>query len=200
MKKFLAAAGIAAMTALLALLLCQDAFLKFAFEKALSRTTGFPTKIGNFHYRYPGEFQIQGMTLYNPRGFEGLVFAECPRLVLILNMPEFVRRERLHIYLMELSVQKVSVEKNPEGISNLSLLAPYSTTLPFSLGKLRLSLKYASSLDRSVQPAVKSSAALNVEREESDNLESSGALFALLAGKVSAALAPPPEVPEQPAV
>ncbi len=194
MKKILVLLLGAAISALLFILLFQDFFFRIAFESAVTRLTGFKTKIGSFHYQYPGAIHIQALKLYNPPGFAGPVFADCSRVYLVMNMPEFVRREKSHIYLLEINLRDIYLEKNPQGVLNLELLKPLAAGgpagrlegLPFELEQLQLTAHHAVYWDRSpgAPPPLQKTVSLNLEREEWNHLNDVKAIFQTLISKI----------------
>lgn len=174
MKRFLILLVMTGFSLLLLLLLTQDFLLRITFENIFTRMTGFKAKIENFHYQYPGAFHIWGLRLYNPPGFENPVFVECSRMYLVLNLPEWVRRENHHVYLVEVSMREIHLEKTREGILNLDLLKPLSpaapakgSKIPFQLDRLRMTLHTVDYVDNSLPAPRKISPNLRVEREDS---------------------------------
>ena len=191
MKKLLAFLAVTGVACLLVVLLAQDFVLCAFFENKISRMTGFKAKIGDFHYQYPGALHIQGLRLYNPPGFENPLFAECSRIYIIFNMPEFLRRERLKIYDMDINLREIHLEKTPVGVSNIGLLKPFAAgqkagrrSLPFELDRITLTLRNIDFQDRGAPDSRKMASPVRIEREEYGPVDDPDSIFALIASKI----------------
>lgn len=66
-----------------------------------------------------GHIRIEGLTIENPAGFEKRELAQVPLLQIICNPIEFIRTRKLIVYLMDLTIDNITIIKNADGAVNL---------------------------------------------------------------------------------
>lgn len=162
MKKILMFSAGLILAGLVLAFLSKDWLLKAALEQAATRLTGFKTKVEKLHFDFPSTILVQGLEVRNPQGFKNEVFASVPEIYIALDLPELLRGERIHLREMRLNLQEVDIEKNEQGISNVSLLssvggqpqkkakpAEPQKAMPFYLERLELTIRRVHYEDRS---------------------------------------------------
>ena len=101
----------------------RDLLLKMGMEQAMTHLTGFKTKVEKLHFDFPAVLEVQGLEIHNPPGFHEEVFASIPEIYIALDLPPLLHGERIHLREVRLHLQEIYLEKNEQGISNVSLLS-----------------------------------------------------------------------------
>ena len=145
----------------------RNAIVKTAVEQAVTRMTGFETKVKAIEINFPAVILVKDLQIKNPTGFEQKTFTTIPEIYIDFNLREFMRKERLHLREIRLNLQEIHIEKNAKGVSNIQLLskatAPKGGTsqaqvkpagekgaaLPFLCDKMVLTLRNVSYTDKS---------------------------------------------------
>ncbi len=164
-----------------AIYFAHDWVLKVVLTTAVQSLTGFHTKIEGLHLiPEKGSILIEDLVLLNPRRFQERVFADIPEIYLQLDLPALLHKEGIHIPELRLNIQEFNVEKDPKGVSNLSLLkpakkaktetaqpapAPKKTATPFYLDQLELTIRHVRYNDRSSLVPKKVSVDLHVDKQ-----------------------------------
>lgn len=107
---------------LFAVIFAHDLILKIGMEQAVTRMTGFKTKIRSLNYDFPSTIRIQDLEMLNPPGFNEKVFTRIPEMYAAFFIGEFIRGKGVHFREIRLDIQEVHIEKNPEGVLNVELL------------------------------------------------------------------------------
>ncbi len=153
MKKFLIVFLIVLIAAPVATFAVRDWLIKTVLQSQVTRLTGFPTKIASVHFDFPFRIQIQDLEIKNPSGFKEPVFARLPEIFMMIDLPQLLRGERIHIPELRLNLQEINIEKNEKGISNISLLKAAGDkgaaqkpkepkkAMPFLLDRLELTIR-----------------------------------------------------------
>lgn len=203
MKKLLISILIIVLVVFAVLLVAKDLILKTAVEQAVTVVTGFKTTLTSFSYQLPSTIQIKGLRIENPAEFEGRTFVEIPEIYASLSLSELLNQKRIHLSEVRLNIQEVYIEKNPQGVSNVSKLtavanqtkkgpvkpAPSKPGMPFQLDRLELTVRHLTYNDRSnllAQGGVPSklSVDLRLEKEVLTNITKPEALVAIIVGRV----------------
>lgn len=131
------------------LFVTRDWWVKAAFASVVKRLTGFDTTIQGIGLEpRKGVLKIQGLTLLNPYEFNERIFADLPEIYLWLDVPTLARGKGVHLYDLRLNIRELNVEKNEQGVSNISRLSParkreeipqsfYLERLVLSIGRVR---------------------------------------------------------------
>lgn len=165
MKKIFGILGLALVLFVVFVVVAHDWVIKVAAEQSVTRLTGFKTTIQNLKYDFPSTMHIQGLKIENPKGFEAPVFADLPEIFVDLNADALMKGEKIHLRKVILNLAEVHVEKNLDGVTNVSLLtaaggkggaqqpAPAKTEpqkgMPFQIDELDLTMRQVSYEDRS---------------------------------------------------
>lgn len=134
--------------------LTKGFIVKIGMEQAVTRLTGFQTKIRTLKYDLPSTIRIQDLEILNPPEFEAKVFAKVPEVYISFFAREFFLGKGVHFGEIRLHVQEVYIEKNPKGVSNVDLLnlagvGPeqmwrLAKRMPFLVDRLELTLRQVS--------------------------------------------------------
>ena len=171
----------------------NDWIARQVFQLALSRLTGFETKIGQFEFDLgKGKVNVQDMVIYNPAGFHKEVFTRIPEFSLAINLPAVITQGKVHVREAKLYIQELNIEKKGEGVSNLKFLssvakkkpkeiqkretAPPATFRkpaysPFRLDRLELTVRNLSYYDYSWRIPRKVDADLRIEKEVFEGIQ-----------------------------
>ncbi len=167
MQKFFGGLFIIVLAAAVFLIVAKDWVLKAGIEMAVTRLTGFETKLESLKYDFPSTILIKGLEIRNPEGFNQKVLTNIPEIYVSLVLPELLKGQRIHLPEVRLNIQEFNIEKNPKGVSNVELLssvaakqpekaqpsAPSSgekkPPMPFLLEKMELTVRNVSFDDRS---------------------------------------------------
>lgn len=133
----------------------RDWVLKNGIEQAVSRMTGFKTKVHSLKYDLPSTILIQKLEILNPPGFQEKVFVKIPEIYASFELFDFLKGKGVHFSEIRLHVQEVHIEKNPQGVLNVELLSalggpagvPPSKPKPFLLERFEFSLRDVSYQD-----------------------------------------------------
>lgn len=176
--------------------LARNVILKAAIEQGVTTVTGFKTTVEGIQYEFPSTIHIKGLEIQNPAGFNEKVFTNIPEIYVNLVFAEILQGKAVHLREVRLDLQKIHIEKNEKGISNIELLSsvggqpakPSSTSakpapgekkpaMPFLLDKLELTIRNVGFEDRSATAGVTSvvtpkrvSVDLNVNKEIFTNI------------------------------
>ncbi len=190
MKKILSLLFFVVLALVVVLVLAKDLVIKTSIEQAVTRLTGFKTKVEGLKYDFPSTIHIKGLELKNPAGFEEKIFTSIPEIYISLVLPEILQGKKTHLTEVRLNVQEVHIEKNEEGVSNVELLssvggksgqkagakpkeekAEKKPPMPFQLDRLELTVRNVSYEDRSgvaglaPVPGKKIAVDLNLQKE-----------------------------------
>ena len=168
MKKFFGGFLIIILAAFVFLIVAKDWVLKEGVEQAVTRLTGFKTKLEDLKYDFPATIQIKGLKINNPAGFNQKTFVDIPEIYASLALKELLKGKRIHIREVRLNIQEVNIEKKADGVSNIELLssvggkapkqadatsapapAEQKPAMPFLLNKLELTVRNVGFEDRS---------------------------------------------------
>ncbi|PIQ87106.1 MAG: hypothetical protein COV74_02145 [Candidatus Omnitrophica bacterium CG11_big_fil_rev_8_21_14_0_20_45_26] len=105
-------------------LFAHDWILKTGMANAVTRITGFQTKVHTLKYDFPSTIRIQDMEMLNPPGFNEKVFTRIPEMYATFFIGEFIRGKGVHFGEIRLDIQEVHIEKNAKGVLNVALLTP----------------------------------------------------------------------------
>lgn len=99
------------------------------FVSAVHTLTGFNAQVQSVRLDpLNGIVHIKGLYLFDPPGFKERVFGEAPEIYLDLDLPALLKKEKVHFRELRLNINRLNVEKNDEGVSNVSLLNPVKNT------------------------------------------------------------------------
>ncbi len=140
--------------------LAKDLILKAVLEYSVTRLTGFHTTVESLHFEFPLNVEVKNLEMKNPPGFREPVFARAPELYLSLDHQELFRKERVHFYELRLNIQEIFIERDEQGITNVSKLKPEKKNLPeesvpkkkgmpFYIDRLELTIRQLHYEDRS---------------------------------------------------
>ena len=179
----------------------KDAIAKLAFVSAVEGLTGFDTTVGSLHFDFAKALiHLEGLTLLNPPQYEKRVFAEVPEIYFQMDLPALLRKERVHIQELRLSVQELNIEKTPQGVSNISLLTSVKKSqkktaaapppsakkkgLPFRLDRLELTMRRVSYNDRSSLVPKKIGLDVHVQNQVFEGIEDPKSIVNIILMKV----------------
>ena len=186
----------------------KDELAKRILEKAVLGLTGFETRVGKLsvNVAYPlASVELENLQIYNPKLFRERVFTDAPDIYISLDIERFMRKERILIHEMRLHLREMHIEKNKEGISNVSLLKSVAKgkqgepeelsravpavssrkkRLPFYLHRLELTLGKVSYEDRSGILPKKISVDLNVEKQVFAGIRDPKTIVSLVLAKI----------------
>ncbi len=163
MKKFLGFLVLLLFAISVLFFVVKDKLIKKAFASAVQTLTGFETQIQGLRLDpFNGVVHLKGLLLYNPpgRGFKQRVFGDAPEIYLDMDLPALLRKERVHFRQLRVDISQLNIEKNSQGVSNISLLNPVKSTgaktqkspakkIPFQLDRFELTLRRISYNDHS---------------------------------------------------
>ena len=195
------------MTACLVFLfVARDWVLKTALASAVQKLTGFEARIQKLDLNLAkGVFQAEGLTLLNPPQFKERVFADVEELYLHLDLAGLLKKERTRLYELRLYLRELHLEKDRQGISNVSLLTslgksrrahfsvPYDAEAgpsvkksapPFYLDRLELSLRKVSYHDRSSLVPKKLAFDLRIEKQVFEGITDPASIVNVILMKV----------------
>lgn len=145
------------------LFIAKDWLIKQAFASAVETLTGFDTTVSGLRLDLlNGIVHLEGLVLLNPYEFEERVFADVPEIYLKMDLAALIKKEKIYIRELRFDVSRFNIEKNKNGVSNVSLLTSVKKTqgeqtapavkkqgMPFRLDRLELTLGRVSYNDRS---------------------------------------------------
>ncbi len=184
------------------IVVAKDWILKSAIETGVTVVTGFKTEVGSLKFEFPSVLQIKNLRILNPQGFEQKIFTEIPEIYASLDFNSLVTGKAIHLGELRFALKEVNVEKNKQGISNVSLLtsaagkgqAPAAKpktekkapqkAMPFQLDRFVLTINQVRYADHSSPVPVKLSANLNVNQEVFQNITDPQALVNLILLKI----------------
>lgn len=176
------------------LFVARNVVLKAAIEQGVSAVTGFKTTLEGIKYEFPSTIHIKGLEIQNPAGFNEKVFTNIPEIYVNLVFAELLQGKAVHLREVRLDLQKIHIEKNEKGVTNIELLSSVGgkqpakpsepakpapgekkPAMPFLLDKLELTIRNVGFEDRSagIASAVtpkKVSVDLNVNKEVFTNI------------------------------
>lgn len=181
-----------------------DWIIQGIFSGMITRFTGFKTAANSLHLDFSrGTIHVQGLVLLNPELFQERIFADIPEIYLEMGLPALLKRERIYLKRLRLVIRELNIEKNKQGISNISLLLPAKpkkekssppfsssepqerkTALPFYLDQLELTLRQVSYYDQSKLVPAKVSLDMRIEREIFQGIENPASIVNLILLKV----------------
>lgn len=107
---------------MLALSATKDNLVKFSLEKGVQGITGLKLSIGTFKVGILRTLiDIEGLRLYNPRGFEDKVMLDMPKIYVNYDLPAFFKG-KVHLNEVNVELKEFIVEKNRRGELNLDSL------------------------------------------------------------------------------
>ena len=184
--------------------LTRNWWLKKVTQMAVTRITGFKTRIKSFKIDFPGIVHIEGLEIRNPAGFNEKVFADIPEIYISVVLSELLKTKRIHLPEVRLNIQQIHLEKNSQGVSNVELLSSVAGPPPqksaeqtapgkkedlaFLLDRLELTMRDVSFQDRSgiigKVPVNKLAVDLNVQKQIFTNIQSPQTLVNLILVKI----------------
>lgn len=63
--------------------------------------------------------RMEGLTIYNPGGFEEKEMAYIPLVSIVCDPLEYIKNKKVHFYLLDLNVERINIVKNSEGLVNI---------------------------------------------------------------------------------
>lgn len=100
----------------------RNRILREALVFRVTRVTGFETRVDKLGYRPPAYVDAEGVTLYNPPGFENPVFAVAKKISIDFNLEALWRERKLHLNLVRVELDEINIEKRKDGVTNVRLL------------------------------------------------------------------------------
>lgn len=198
MKKFLMTLIAVVLIAAVLLFVGKDWLIKTVAETAVTTVTGFKTQIGFLKVQLPSTVHIKDLEIDNPAGFKEKIFTKIPEIYVSLDFQKLLRGEMVHLREVRLNLSEVNIEKNKEGVSNVSLLSTVAQKpgaaeakpeaakkeMPFRIDLLVLSMGNVRYADRSSLVPVNLSTNLNINQERIEGVQSPMALVNLILLKI----------------
>lgn len=174
----------------------KDWIVKVALASSVKALTGFETTVGQLRLDpFQGTVHVEDLTLLNPHQFEKRIFADIREIHLSIDLPGLVKKQGVRIYELRLDLRELNVEKDPQGVSNVSLLtssggpkkeAPpkEAEKVPFYLDRLELTLRRVSYEDRSSVVPQKLSLDMGIEKEVFEGIDDPASIVNIIILKV----------------
>ena len=102
--------------------LFRNSLIKFGLQYAVTRLTGFKTKIEEIQFN-PPSILVKGLRINNPSEFNGKLLADVPELYLAVDLDELLHGVRIHLYELRVNLKEIYIEKNEKGVMNISRLS-----------------------------------------------------------------------------
>lgn len=165
---------------------------------AVKNLTGFDAAIQTLDLKLGPRnvaLHFRGLTLLNPKGFSERIFADIPEIHFRMDHQALWKREGVYIPQLTVDVRELNIEKNPGGISNLSLLTsvkktgekkagPAEKALPFQLDRFELTIRRVRYNDRSSMIPKRLSVDVKVQKQVFENIQDPHAVVNLIVMKV----------------
>ncbi len=122
MKKGLITIGVIVLAVVVVLVVAKDTITRVVVEKGVKVVTGLPIKLDKIDISLAKTtFDIEGLKLYNPPGFEDKVMLDMPRIYVDYDLPAFLREE-IYLTKLRVNIKEFVVVKNAKGELNLDSL------------------------------------------------------------------------------
>jgi hypothetical protein len=199
MRGFLLLLFILILTAGMLLFVFREPILKAAVAQAVSSLTGFDTSVRALNLNLKqGVLHVEGLTLLNPESFEGRVFADIPEIHVSIDLGAILKKEKIHLRELRLSMKEIHIEKNTQGVSNISRLASVAEArrggakpeaekkpgLPFYLDRFELTLRKVSLNDRSGVIPKKIAVDMKIEKQVFEGITDPKSIVNLILMKI----------------
>jgi hypothetical protein len=197
MKKLLLAALFLFLLMAGGVVFAKDLIIKKGLEFAVSRITGFETRIQDLRLDLAnGSIRVDGLRIFNPDRFDTRTFADIPEIFIQPDLQAILKKQSLHLREVRFAVHEINVEKAKDGVSNLQLLTSVGKAkskpepvkkgepLPFLLDRLELTVRRVGYVDHSSFIPKKASADLKIEKEVFENIVEPSALLNLILMKI----------------
>ena len=121
MKKFVTVIVIL-FVVILVLLFTKNMIAKIAVERGVEFATGLKLRISGLKVGvFKSRIDIDGLKLYNPKGFEDKIMVDLPDIYVDYNLPSIIKGN-VHLYDIKLHLKEFVVVKNKDGEVNLDSL------------------------------------------------------------------------------
>ena len=143
----------------------KDVVAQAVFKTAVRKLTGLEVDAKGVRLDLlNGILHVREAVLLNPYGFQKRIFADIPELYLQMDLPALFKKERVYMQELRLDVREFNVEKNPNGVYNVSSLTSFKKKgratgpsvpslpqrkMPFRLDRFELTLRRVTYNDRS---------------------------------------------------
>ena len=102
--------------------LSKNTIAKIAVERVVKMITGLQLRISGLNIGILKTLvNIDGLVLYNPKGFEDRVMIDMPNIYVDYNLPAILKG-KVHLYSMKIDLKEFVVVKNKDGKLNLDSL------------------------------------------------------------------------------
>lgn len=181
----------------------KNQLLAQVLETAVTNLTGFETQVGSLDLQATkGIIHLKGLKIHNPPRFSGKIFADIPEVYIGVNIDAILKKEKIHLPKIVLAIQEINIEKDAEGISNVSLLtsagkgkeqapaakpaepAAKGEAMPFQLDELHLTIRNVRLEDRSKIVPAKVAVDLGIQNQVFTNIHDPKALVNLVLMKI----------------
>ncbi|MBI4550461.1 MAG: hypothetical protein HY714_06010 [Candidatus Omnitrophica bacterium] len=177
----------------------KDLIVKKALEFAVTRLTGFETRVQSLHLDLAQpSVRVDGLRILNPEQFKTRTFADIPEIYIRPDLDAILKRKSLHFPEIRFAVNEINIEKTKEGVSNLQLLTSVGKAkkepappepkkgepMPFLLDRLELTIRRVGFADHSGLIPKRASADLKVDKEVFENIVEPQALVNLILMKI----------------
>lgn len=122
-KKILLISGVGAVCLCLAAFLSLNWLIKRGIQVGLRNALGVEMEIADIDVRFlrATDIRIDGLTVYNPQGFEGEALAKIPKIYVDYEFQPLFQN-RMHCTQVELNIEEIAIVKNQAGEVNLNRL------------------------------------------------------------------------------
>lgn len=190
MRKFLVFLFLAVVSAGVILYFSKEWLLKAALESGIRSLTGFDSSIRALEVSpRRGTLETKGLTILNPDPFRERIFADIPEFYIHLD-PSTLWKGRPHLYEIKLHIRELNIEKDKQGISNISRLTSVKKSgqkkpsAPIHLDRLELTLGRVSYRDDSSLVPRRLSIDMGIEHQVFEDIRDPNAIVHLILLKV----------------
>lgn len=190
MRKFLVFLFLAVVSAGAILYFSKEWLLKAALESGIRSLTGFDSSIRALEVSPSrGTLETKGLTILNPDLFRERIFADIPEFYIHLD-PSTLLKGRPHLYEIKLHIRELNIEKDKQGISNISRLTSVKKSgqkkpsAPINLDRLELTLGRVSYRDDSSLVPRRLSIDMGIEHQVFEDIRDPNAIVHLILLKV----------------
>ncbi|MBI4430389.1 MAG: hypothetical protein HY587_01585 [Candidatus Omnitrophica bacterium] len=147
----------------------RKAILTYAARLIVGQAADFKVELGHFDINpFFGIVSIKNLRLYNPPEFNSGIFLNLPEVEVDAKISDFLTRRLVHLEMVRLNLDEVTVIRNAEGKTNLSILTSVSSQketvhtekerarqekITFLIDELHLTMRNVNYVDHSVQGA-----------------------------------------------
>ena len=101
----------------------KNMITKIAVERGVEMVTGLQLRMAGLNIGILKTLiNIDGLVLYNPKGFEDRIMLDMPNIYVNYNLPAILK-SRVHLYSMKINLREFIVVKNKDGKLNLDSLS-----------------------------------------------------------------------------